>query len=62
VFDDALANAKRKIQTTMCRIPLLKVIDDAQSMDIVVKTAAMPLQASVKRSLAGVSKRGCPMS
>jgi hypothetical protein len=41
----------------MRRISQLEVLNDAQSMDIVVKAAAMPLQTAVERSLPGMSKR-----
>jgi hypothetical protein len=57
VLDDALANTKRQIQPAMRRVPLLKVIDDAQRMNVMVETAAMPLQALVKSALPGVSER-----
>jgi hypothetical protein len=54
VFDDAFANAERKIQSAMRSIPLLKVINDPQRMNVMVESAAMTLEGAVQRPLSSV--------
>src|ERR1700733_2241784 len=56
VFDDALANAKREIESAMRGIPLLEVLDDSQGMKIVVEAAAVTAQAAVESALSRVAK------
>ncbi len=41
----------------MCRVTLLKVLDNSQRVDVMVEAAAMTLEAAVQRTLAGMPKR-----
>ena len=56
VLDDAFAHAKRQVESTVRGIALLKVLDDAQRVKIMVEPAAVPRQAAVKGTLAGVAE------
>ena len=60
MLDDPLAHAQRQVQPAMRRIALLKVLDDAQRMQVVVEAQPMPLQALIQRALARVAKRRMP--
>ena len=57
VLDDAFANAKRQVQSAMCGVTLLKVLDDAQRVQVVVEAPPVTLEAAVQCTLAGMSKR-----
>ena len=57
VLDDALAHAEREIEPAMSRIPAFKVLHDPQRMEIVVEAEAVPAQAIVERTLAGMAER-----
>ncbi len=41
VLDDALAHAERQVQSAMRGVALLKVLDDAQRMQVVVEAPSM---------------------
>jgi hypothetical protein len=56
VFDDALANAKRKIQPAMRCITLLKVLDDPQRMNVMVESPAVTFESAVQRTLSSMPK------
>jgi len=57
VLDDALADGEREIQAPVAGVALLKSLDDAEGMQVVVEAEAVALQALVESALAGVTER-----
>jgi len=56
VFDDALANAKRKIQPAMRCIALLEVFNDPQCVNVMVESATMTFESAVQSTLSSMPK------
>jgi hypothetical protein len=56
VFHDSFTDGERKIEAAMGGVALLKVLDNAQSVQIVVEAQAVLLEAAVEGALAGVTK------
>src|SRR5205807_8854367 len=56
VLDDAFANPQRQVKPAMRGVTVLKVLDDAECVDVVVESAAMTLEAAVERALTRVRK------
>jgi hypothetical protein len=60
VLDDALADSERKVQSAMRGVTLLKVFDDAQCVEVVIEPAAVPREAAVQSTFAGMPKGRMP--
>jgi len=56
VLDDTFAKAEGEVESAPGRITLFKPGDDAQSVQVVVKTEAVPAQRGVERFFAGVAE------
>ena len=60
MFNDAFANLKREIQPTKIQIAMLKLLDDAKGLQIVIKATAVRGHQFVELAFAGVAKRRVP--
>ena len=58
MFDDSFAHLKGEIQPGMRRETLFEMLDDAQRMKIVVKTATVPAHQRIQAAFPGVAERG----
>jgi hypothetical protein len=56
MLDDALARAEREVEAAMPCVALLKTLDDAEGVQIVVEAQTVSLQAAIKSALTGVTK------
>ena len=56
MLDDAFANGEGEVQAAVGGVALLKVLDDAQRVQIVVEAKVMALQAAIQCALAGVAE------
>src|SRR5438874_7040384 len=56
VLDDAFTNPERQIEPAMRGVTLLKVLDDAECVDVVVESPPMALEAAVQCALTRVPK------
>ena len=56
VLDDAFANAEGEIEAAMRGVALLKVLDDAEGVEVVVEAATVAAEAFVECALAGVAE------
>ncbi len=57
VLDDALPRGKRQVQPWVSGIALFKLLDNPQSMQIVVEAEAVALETGVERALSRMPKR-----
>src|SRR5262249_43506252 len=57
MLDDALAHFERQIETGKIEVPLLKMFDDAQRMQVVVEEAAVHTHDFVEFSFTRMPKR-----
>jgi hypothetical protein len=57
VLDDPFTNAECEIESAMRGVTLFEVLDDAQSVQVVVEASPMTSEAPVQSALTGVSKR-----
>ncbi len=60
VLDDALACSQRQVQPSVSRIALLKALDDAQRMKIVIKSQTVMAQAIIQRTFPCMPERRMP--
>ena len=56
VLDDAFADTEREVEAAMRGVALLEVLDDAQSVDVVVEAQSMTLQGAIESAFAGVAE------
>src|SRR5207302_6125089 len=57
MLDDAFAHFKRKIEAGKIQVALLKMLDDAQGMQIVIEVAAMGAHQFVEPAFPRMSER-----
>jgi hypothetical protein len=60
VLDDALTGTEREVQAAMAGVALLKAVDDAERMEIMVKAQTVALQADIESTFAGMAKGRMP--
>jgi len=58
VLDDTLMHLEGQVETAKFRVAQLEVVNDAQSLEIVVKEFAVVLHGGIKCTLAGVTEGG----
>jgi hypothetical protein len=56
VLDDAFTNAQRQIEPAMRGVPLLEVLDDTQSVEVVIEAPPVTLETAVQCALPGMPK------
>src|SRR5579859_4028483 len=56
VLDDSFAHFECQIQSAECRIALLKILDDPQRMQVVVKGKSVPAHRGIERFFSGVTE------
>ena len=60
VLDDALARPQRQVQPSVARIALLKTLDDAQRVKIVIEPQTVMAQAIIQRAFPCMPERWMP--
>ncbi len=56
VLDDAFAGTERKVQAAVASVALLKALDDAKRVQVVIEAQAVMAQALVQRAFSGMSE------
>ena len=56
VLDDSLAHFERQIQSAEGSVSLLKVLDDSQRVQVVVKEKSVPSHRRIQRLLPGMAE------
>ncbi len=56
MFDNPFAHFERKIQAAKCRVSLLKILHDSQSVQVVVKKKSVAPHRDIKSFLPGVTE------
>ena len=57
VFHDAFADGEGKVETAVSGVALLKMLNDAEGVEVVIEAEIMALQATIECTLTGVAER-----
>src|SRR5207248_2252772 len=60
MLNNSFAHFKGEIQSTKCRVSQLKILNNTQRVQVVIKEKPMPAHGGIERFFSGVTKRRMP--